>query len=93
MTIIICTQCTCAIQGKGVVDATSEGILDSFKTKTMALELAMEAALTILRVDQVIVQFVSSFARHFIRFLVVVATVHVLYISLLLLLHIVCMYV
>ena len=63
------------MQGKGVVDATSEGILDSFKTKTMALELAMEAALTILRVDQVIVQFVSSFARHFIRFLVVVATV------------------
>ena len=57
-TIIICTQCTCAMQGKGVVDATSEGILDSFKTKTMALELAMEAALTILRVDQVIVQFV-----------------------------------
>jgi len=42
------------VSGKGVVDATSEGILDSFKTKTMALELAMEAALTILRVDQII---------------------------------------
>ena len=41
------------MQGKGVVDATKEGILDSFKTKSMALELAMEAALTILRVDQV----------------------------------------
>ena len=41
------------MQGKGVVDATKEEILDSFKTKCMALELAMEAALTILRVDQV----------------------------------------
>ena len=43
------------MQGKGVVDATKEEILDSFKTKSMALELAMEAALTILRVDQVLV--------------------------------------
>lgn len=42
------------VSGKGVVDATKEEILDSFKTKSMALELAMEAALTILRVDQII---------------------------------------
>lgn len=42
------------VTGNGTVDAVQEKIFDCYKTKASALELAMEAALTILRVDQII---------------------------------------
>lgn len=42
------------IKNGGVCDATENGIMDLFYTKKSALDLAVEAALTVLRVDQII---------------------------------------
>ena len=44
----------CVPQAPGVVDAAAAGIYDSFSTKFSALGLAADAALTVLRVDQII---------------------------------------
>jgi T-complex protein 1 subunit theta len=40
--------------GGGVCDAAAAGILDVFAAKQSALRLAVDAALTVLRVDQII---------------------------------------
>ncbi len=42
------------MQGAGTLDAAKKGIFDSFATKMSALGLAADAALTVLRVDQII---------------------------------------
>jgi T-complex protein 1 subunit theta len=42
------------IEGNQTLDAAASGILDSFAVKLSALRLASEAAITVLRVDQII---------------------------------------
>jgi T-complex protein 1 subunit theta len=42
------------IDGEGAKDAVAAGILDSFAVKSHAMRLAVETAVTILRVDQII---------------------------------------
>lgn len=41
-------------QAPGIVDASSTKVYDAFATKFSALSLASDAALTVLRVDQII---------------------------------------
>ena len=42
------------IDDGGLLDAKAEGILDAYVTKRSAIKLAVDAALTVLRVDQII---------------------------------------
>ena len=44
-----------ALDGRGVLDAFEEGILDLMVSKSWAIRLATEAARTVLSVDQIIV--------------------------------------
>ena len=46
--------CLFVCQDGGVVDASAKFILDSYATKVSAFNLACDAALTVLRVDQII---------------------------------------
>jgi len=42
------------INGQKTMDATAAGIVDILSTKESAIRLAVDAALTLLRVDQII---------------------------------------
>ncbi|CAN0293227.1 unnamed protein product [Discosporangium mesarthrocarpum] len=42
------------VDGSGVADKAQEGVVDLLSTKEAALRLAVDAAVTILRVDQII---------------------------------------